>query len=101
MKILDNNFWILLGLLIALSGVAWWRGGAPFVGEALGGGARLFLRFGLVLFVSFLVAGLAEALLPREWVQSALGPDSGWRGLLLATATSPRPAASTHRARRA
>ena len=86
MKLLDSNFWIVFGLLVALSGVAYWRGGTPFLGEALGGGLRLFLRFGLVLFVSFLVAGLAEALMPREWVQSALGPESGWRGLLLATA---------------
>jgi len=86
MKILDGNFWIIFGLLIALSGLALWRGGTPFLGEALGGGMKLFLRFGLVLFVSFLVAGLAEALMPREWVQSSLGPDSGWKGLLIATA---------------
>ena len=86
MKILDGNFWIVFGLLIALCGVAFARGGAPFLGEALGGGVKLFLRFGLVLFVSFLVAGLAEALLPRAWVQSSLGPDSGWKGLAIATA---------------
>ena len=60
MKILDGNFWIVFGLLIALSGVALWRGGTPFLGDALGGGMKLFLRFGLVLFVSFLVAGLAD-----------------------------------------
>ena len=86
MKILDSNFWIIFTLLIALSGLALWRGGTPFLGEALGGGMKLFLRFGLLLFVSFLVAGLAEALMPREWVQSTLGPESGWKGLLIATA---------------
>ena len=86
MKILDGNFWIIFSLLVALSGLALWRGGMPFLGEALGGGMKLFLRFGLVLFVSFLVAGLAEALMPREWVQSSLGPESGWKGLLIATA---------------
>lgn len=85
MKIVDSNFWIVFGLLIALGGVAFARGGTPLLGEALGGGMRLFLRFGLVLFVSFLVAGLAETLMPRAWVQGALGPESGWKGLAIAT----------------
>jgi uncharacterized membrane protein YraQ (UPF0718 family) len=85
MKILDGNFWIVLGLLALLSGLAWGRGGTPLVGEALGSGLRLLLRFGAVIVLSFLVAGLAEALMPREWVSAALGEDSGWRGLLLAS----------------
>ena len=86
MKILDSNFWIVLGMLVLLSAAAWGRGGTPLLGEALGGGVRLFLRFGAVIFLSFLVAGLAEALMPREWVSEVLGEDSGWRGLLLASA---------------
>jgi uncharacterized membrane protein YraQ (UPF0718 family) len=86
MKILDGNFWIVLGILVALCAVAFGRGGAPLVGDALGSGARLFFRFGAVIFLSFLVAGLAEALIPRDWVSQALGEESGWRGLLLATA---------------
>ena len=86
MKVLDSNFWIVFGLLALLTGLAYARGGTPFVTESLGSGMKLFLRFGLVLFVSFLVAGLAEALMPREWVQSSLGPDSGWKGLWIATA---------------
>ncbi|MAG29554.1 MAG: hypothetical protein CL908_01515 [Deltaproteobacteria bacterium] len=86
MKILDSNFWIVLGLLVFLSGVAIARGGIPLLGEGLGGGTRLFVRFAVVLFLSFLVAGLAETLMPREWVSAALGENSGWRGLLLASA---------------
>ena len=85
MKIFDGNFWLVLGVLIALCGLALGRGGTPLLGEALGSGARLFLRFGAVIFLSFLVAGLAEALMPREWVSTALGADSGWRGLFLAS----------------
>jgi uncharacterized membrane protein YraQ (UPF0718 family) len=85
MKIFDGNFWIVLGLLVLLSGLAWGRGGTPLVGEALVSGLRLLLRFGAVIVLSFLVAGLAEALMPREWVSAALGEDSGWRGLLLAS----------------
>ena len=86
MKLLDGNFWIVLVVLVALCGLAFGRGGAPLLGDALGSGARLFLRFGAVIFLSFLVAGLAEALMPRQWVAQALGEDSGWRGLFLATA---------------
>ncbi len=86
MKVFDGNFWIVFGLLIILCGLAIGRGGTPLLSEALGSGARLFLRFGAVIFLSFLVAGLAESLMPREWVASALGEDSGWKGLLLASA---------------
>ena len=86
MKIFDTNFWVVSGLLIALGGIALARGGTPFLGESLGSGLRLFVRFAPVLIVSFLVVGLAEALLPREWVASVLGQDSGWRGLVLASA---------------
>lgn len=86
MKIFDGNFWIMLGLLGVLSALAFLRGGPPLVLESLGGGTRQFLRFALVLFVSFLVAGLIEGLLPRAWVSRALGEASGWRGLGLASA---------------
>ncbi len=86
MKMFDANFWIVLGLLIALCGVALGRGGTPLLGEALASGTRLFVRFGAVIFLSFLVAGLAETLMPREWVSAALGEESGWKGLVLASA---------------
>lgn len=86
MKIFDSNFWIVFGLLIVLCGIALGRGGTPLLSEAIGSGARLFLRFGAVIFLSFLVAGLAETLMPREWVAAALGEDSGWKGLFLASA---------------
>lgn len=85
MRIFDGTFWILVALLVVLCGLAFARGGTPMLSESLGGGVRLFLRFGAVIFVSFLVAGVAEALVPREWVSAALGEDSGWQGLVLAT----------------
>ncbi len=86
MKIFDSNFWIVLGLLIALMGLAMNRGGTPLLQEGIGSGTKLFMRFGLVIFLSFMVAGLAESLMPREWISSALGEDSGWKGLMLAAA---------------
>ena len=86
MKIFDSNFWIVLGLLIALMGLAMNRGGTPLLQEGIGSGTKLFMRFGLVIFLSFMVAGLAESLMPREWISSALGEDSVWKGLMLAAA---------------
>ncbi|MEZ4334656.1 MAG: permease [Myxococcota bacterium] len=86
MKIFDGNFWILVALLAVLALVAFVRGGQPLVLEAVGGGTRQFLRFVLVLYVSFLLAGLLESLLPRTWVSQALGENAGWRGLVLASA---------------
>lgn len=86
MRIFDSNFWIVFGLLIALAGLALGRGGTPLLVDGLGSGGRLFLRFGLVIFLSFLLAGLAEALMPRAWVSAALGEASGLRGLLVASA---------------
>ena len=86
MKILDSNFWIVFGLLVLLSGVAFMRGGTPLLSEGLGSGARLFAKFGAVIFLSFLVAGLAESLMPREWVAAALGEEAGVKGLFVASA---------------
>ena len=86
MKIFDSNFWIVLGLLIALMGLAMNRGGTPLLQEGIGSVTKLFMRFGLVIFLSFMVAGLAESLMPREWLSSALGENSGWKGLMLAAA---------------
>ena len=83
---LDGQFLFLLGVLLLLGLLAFWRGRAPLLGEGLGNGAKLLLRFSLVIAVSFLAAGLAEVLVPRDWVQGALGADSGLRGILIATA---------------
>lgn len=78
----------LLGMVVvlaALVAIAWARGGRELVDEGLGGGAALLARYALLFAVAFLVAGLAEKLVPRAWVSRALGEGSGWRGLLLAT----------------
>lgn len=85
MKIFDGNFWIMSGLLAVLAAIAFAKGGTPLVVESMQGGTRQFLRFLLVLFVSFLVAELVEDLLPRAWVTERLGEGAGLRGILLAS----------------
>jgi uncharacterized membrane protein YraQ (UPF0718 family) len=84
--VLDGQLGFLLALLAGLAGLAFWRGGTPLMAQGLGSGASLLLRFGLLIAVSFLAAGLAETLVPREWVRGALGADSGVRGILIGTA---------------
>ncbi len=86
MKLFDANFAFVLVLLVLLGALAWGRGGGPLVWEGSSSGLRLFVRYVPVILLSFAVAGLAEALVPRQWVSSALGEGSGWRGLLLASA---------------
>jgi uncharacterized membrane protein YraQ (UPF0718 family) len=78
----------LLGFVLvtaALAGLAWLRGGSELVREGLGNGGSLLAKSGLIVAVSFVAAGLAEALIPKQAIPRALGVDSGLRGILLAT----------------
>ncbi len=84
--ILDTSFFVILLLLAGLMAVAWWQGGLPQLTSGLGDGVDLLVRYGLVIVVAFLAAGLAQALVPREAVEGILGEQSGMRGLLVATA---------------
>jgi uncharacterized membrane protein YraQ (UPF0718 family) len=70
---------------IALAAVAWLRGGPELLREGLGNGGNLLAKSGLIIAVSFVAAGLAEALIPKNAIPNALGVDSGLRGILLAT----------------
>jgi uncharacterized membrane protein YraQ (UPF0718 family) len=83
--VFNGVFWTLVVLVAVLAGLAAWRGGGELVGAGLRGGIALLLRFAPVLVVSFLAAGLVEAVIPREWVGRALGAESGLLGILLGT----------------
>ena len=79
----------LLGMVVlalVLAAVAFWRGGAPLLRSGVGEGLGQLVRYGALIAVSFLAAGFAQVLIPREWIQGALGHESGVRGILLATA---------------
>ena len=73
-KFIDGTFLVLVGILAVLVAAAWARGGTELVFDGLGNGTQLLLKFGAVLVVSFLVAGVAEKLIPHEspWVQGAV-----------------------------
>ncbi len=76
---------MMLAVLAGLAVATWLRGGEPLLREGLGRGASLLLEFSLLLVVSFLAAGLATALVPRDLIEGSLGPESGLRGILIAT----------------
>ncbi len=75
---------IMLGLLVALALLAHARGGTELLTRALRDGGGMLLQFAPVIAISFLAAGFAEVLVPREWVRETLGSSSGLRGLAIA-----------------
>ena len=83
--LIDTNLWLMVAVLALLSGIALSRGGTSLLLEGWGGGFTLLVRFSLLILIAFLVAGLAERLVPEAWVRAQLGEGSGLRGLLLAT----------------
>lgn len=81
---IDGALIVMTVVVVGLVAAAWWRGGSELVGVGLGGGAGLLWRYALLIALSFLAAGLAEALVPRAWIQQGLGAQTGVRGLVLA-----------------
>ena len=82
---MDSPLLLLSLLLVGCAALAWWRGGGEQLGSGLARGGAMLLRFGPVVAVSFLAAGLVETLVPETWLREHLGPQSGFRGLVLAT----------------
>jgi uncharacterized membrane protein YraQ (UPF0718 family) len=84
-RVFSSGLVMMLVVFVVLAVATWMRGGEPLVREGLGRGASLLVEFALLLVVSFLAAGLATALVPRDLIEGSLGPDSGLRGILIAT----------------
>jgi len=84
--ILDAQFLLMLVLACALGALAWSRGGEALLRAGLGEGMGQLVRYGALIAVSFVAAGFAQVLIPHEWIQGALGRDSGLRGIALASA---------------
>jgi hypothetical protein len=84
--ILDAQLVMMLALAGALAALAWQRGGETLLRAGFDEGVGQLARYGLLIAVSFLAAGFAQVLIPRAWIQGALGHDSGLRGIVLASA---------------
>jgi uncharacterized membrane protein YraQ (UPF0718 family) len=83
--VVDGALLVLALATLALAALAWWRGGPELVREGFGRGNATLLRFALLIVLSFWAAGLAEVVLPEQLVPRVLGPESGLRGILIAT----------------
>jgi uncharacterized membrane protein YraQ (UPF0718 family) len=84
--VLDGTLLALTAAVAALAWVAYARGGGLLLRQGLADGGVLLYRYGLLIVVSFLAAGLAGAVVPEQWVGRSLGAGSGLRGILLASA---------------
>ncbi len=74
---------ILLVTLVVLMGLTLVRSTETFM-EALRSSGRQLLGFLPVITVAVLVAGFAEALIPKDVVENWLSDSAGWRGIGLA-----------------
>lgn len=84
-RLIDGTLLVFAAVTIALAAVAWWRGGADLLREGLGNGGSLLAKSGLIVAISFVAAGLAEAVIPKQLIPRAFGAESGLRGILIAT----------------
>ena len=80
-KAVDTTTLVLGAIALALLGVALSRGRAvPVAGLTLA--ARTLWRNLGIILLSFLIAGLAQVLIPREMIARWLGTEAGIRGVL-------------------
>lgn len=80
---MDTTTWILTAATIALLVLAFWQD-RKLPLEGLKAGGRTLWRNLLVLLLGFAIAGLAQVLIPREWITRWLGGRSGFKGVLIA-----------------
>jgi len=79
---MDTATWVMAGLAVVLLGVAYLGGRQVAVAGLERAGNLLWSNLPLLL-LSFLVAGLVQALLPQDLVVRWLGREAGWKGVLL------------------
>lgn len=80
----DRTTIFLVGVTLALAGLAWWQGGPALALAGLVHGAETLLSVTPLLLAAFVIAGLVQTLVTRELVTRWLGASTGWRGIVLA-----------------
>lgn len=77
---------LIIGTLVVLLSLYAWFGRSPAVAwDGWAGGIKLFFQILPNLILGFLMAGLAQELLPRDIVAKYAGEESGLPGYLIAT----------------
>ena len=72
-------------LAVILLSVGYYRGEGQHI-TGLKAGFAILIQILPLLILAFIVAGMVQALLPREVVASWVGAESGWKGILIGTA---------------
>jgi len=80
----DRTTLFLIGVALALAGLAWWQGGPALVVAGLVDGGKTLLGVVPLLVAAFAIAGLIQTLVTRDLVTRWLGAGTGWRGIALA-----------------
>ena len=83
-KIFDPTT-ILFGFLALILFLLLWVKDPSEAKSTAQSGLVLFLRYGLLIVFSMLIATMLPALIPKEVIIQYLGGASGWRGILLAS----------------
>lgn len=83
---MNTAVYILIILALAMFAAAWRRRDGSHKKGLMTGGKLLYAYLPL-LTLAFLTAGLLQTVLPPQLVQSWLGPESGWRGILIGSLT--------------
>ena len=79
---MDTTTLILAVVAAILLIIAFWRGrDLPLAGLRAAG--RTLWRNLALLLLGFLIAGLAQVLIPREWITRWLGTRAGFKGVLI------------------
>lgn len=81
---MKTSFYVLFALALALTALAYTRSPELALRGARSG-MRLFVEILPALLAGFLLGGMVQVLVPKEWVAAWLGENSGLRGLLVAT----------------
>jgi uncharacterized membrane protein YraQ (UPF0718 family) len=81
----DTATWIMAALATAAFAYLSWRAGAGAAVEGARAGFGLLLTFLPKLLLAFMLAGIAQVLLPRELIAGWLSDASGVRGVLIAS----------------
>ena len=79
---MDTTTLILAGVAVILLAIAFWRGRDLPLAGLLAGGRTLWRNLPLLL-LGFVVAGLAQVLIPRDLITRWLGTEAGVKGVLI------------------
>jgi uncharacterized protein len=82
---MDSATTIMIVLAVALMVFTYQRDGGDVLLAGLERGGRTLWGILPLLLAAFVVAGLAESLIPKELIASWLGGDSGWKGIFIAS----------------